>query len=71
MPGLKDLKTLLEGKIKKPCTLTLEVQFDNKDRDVFDAISQTEEFLEDLRLSAPGAKVRGSLAYDGNTYEVK
>jgi hypothetical protein len=71
MPCLTDLKALLEGQIKHPTTLTLEVVFDNKGSDAFDAINQTEELLADLKLSAPGAVVRGKLVYAGKDYEVK
>lgn len=71
MPELKDLKSLLEGQIKLPSTLTLEVVFDNKGSDAFDAINQTEELIADLKLSAPGSTVRGKLVYGGKDYEVK
>lgn len=71
MPGLNDLKTLLDTHIKQPATLTLEVVFDNKGRDAYDAIAQTEELLADLKLSAPGSTVRGKLVYGGKDYEVK
>jgi hypothetical protein len=71
MPELKDLKSLLEGQIKLPSTLTLEIVFDNKRSDAFDAINQTEELIADLKLSAPGATVRGKLVYGGKDYEVK
>lgn len=71
MPGISDLKAMLNGHIKQPTTLTLEVVFDNKDSDAFDAINLTEEMLSDLRLTAPGCTVRGKLVYGGKDYEVK
>lgn len=69
MPGIPELKALLEGQVKQPATLSLEVVFDTKKSDVFDAIRQTEGLVEDARSG--GHNVRGVLQYAGQRYEVK
>jgi hypothetical protein len=71
MPKLSDLKALLESQIKQPATLILEVVFDNKSANAFDAIQETEDLIDDLKKACPGAAVRGKLVYNGKDYEVK
>lgn len=69
MPGIPELKALLDGQVKLPSTLSLEVVFDNKAGDVFDAIGVVEELVADAKLA--GAQVRGVLSYGSHKYEVK
>jgi hypothetical protein len=69
MPDLSALKSELDAQVHKPATLSLEVVFDNKKGDVFDAIRASEEIISDARLA--GATVRGVLCYGDKKYEVK
>lgn len=69
MPDLSTLKTELDAQVHKPATLALELVFDTKKHDVFDAIRASEEIVSDAKLA--GATVRGVLHYGDKKYEVK